>query len=326
VLTASLLGEGTFDRKGCIEHRLQELAQVFSEAVAGFAILDNHLHVLVQLDPDVAKQWSDEDVVRRWGSLFPPRDKSRQPIPVFEDWVQSRLKDATWVATERERLQSLGWFMKCLKEPLSRLANREEQTRGALFEGRFKSVAILDEESLLATGACIDLNPVAAGVAEVPEASKHTSIRQRVEHVKEQERATDLNAPRAGGVSGSKAAADQEGGRSAFAGPRHWHAMSGFATTSKVHASPRPRAFAQVLRVPIVGLAILPVSSLLIVARSIPVRSAISVRLNPCRSRSRLRASKASINSVSPTGGYSCRSASMSRASSSRYWGVCRSA
>jgi hypothetical protein len=72
--------------------------------------------------------------------------------------------------------------MKCLKEPLSRLANREEQTRGAFFEGRFKSVAILDEESLLATCAYIDLNPVAAGIAEVPEASAHTSIKQRVEH------------------------------------------------------------------------------------------------------------------------------------------------
>ena len=29
----------------------------------------------------------------------------------------------------------------------------------------------------------IDLNPVAAGIAEVPEASPHTSIKQRVEHV-----------------------------------------------------------------------------------------------------------------------------------------------
>ncbi len=38
--------------------------------------------------------------------------------------------------------------MKCLIEPLSRLANRLEQTRGAIFEGRFKSVAILDDESL----------------------------------------------------------------------------------------------------------------------------------------------------------------------------------
>ena len=113
------------------------------------------------LDPDVAKRWSDEDVVRRWGRLFPPR---------------------------------------------------EEQTRGAFFEGRFKSVAILDEESLLATCTYIDLNPVAAGIAEVPEASKYTSIKQRVEHVKEQGRANDLNAAQAGSVAGSTAVAGLEEG------------------------------------------------------------------------------------------------------------------
>src|SRR5271157_171777 len=65
----------TVSRKGWIEHRLEELAEIFSVAVAGFAILDNHLHLLVRLDPDVARGWSDEDVVRRWGRLFPPRDK-----------------------------------------------------------------------------------------------------------------------------------------------------------------------------------------------------------------------------------------------------------
>jgi len=148
VRRAFLLGEGTLDRKGWIEHRLQELAQIFSVAVAGFAILDNHLHVLVRLDPDVAKGWSDEDVVRRWGRLFPPRDEARQVAPVSEDWVSARLKDAKWIATARERLQSLIWFMKCLKGPLSRLANHEEQTRGAFFEGRFKSVAILDKVTM----------------------------------------------------------------------------------------------------------------------------------------------------------------------------------
>jgi hypothetical protein len=39
--------------------------------------------------------------------------------------------------------------MKCLKEPLSRLANRQDNARGAFFEERFKSVTILDEKSLL---------------------------------------------------------------------------------------------------------------------------------------------------------------------------------
>ena len=96
------------------------------------------------------------------------------------------------MARARQRLQSLSWFMKCLKEPLARLANRQDQTRGAFFEGRFKSVAILDEEALLAVCAYIDLNPVAAGIAEVPETSEHTSIKQRVDHVQAQGRTDDL--------------------------------------------------------------------------------------------------------------------------------------
>jgi hypothetical protein len=168
------------------------------------------LHVLVRLDPDVAQRWSDEEVVRRWGRLFPPRDKSRQPLAVSKAWVEWHLQDAKWVATARQRLQSLSWFMKCLKEPLSRLANRQDQTRGAFFEGRFKSVAILDQESLLATCAYIDLNAVAAGIAKVPEASPHTSIKSRVEHVKAQNRTGDLQASKRGSVAGSVAAGGLE--------------------------------------------------------------------------------------------------------------------
>jgi REP element-mobilizing transposase RayT len=206
VRSAFLLGESPFDRKQWIEQRLQELADIFAVAVGGFTVLDNHLHLLVRLDPDVAAGWSDEEVVRRWGRLFPPRGKSRQQLPASNDWVQERLKDARWVATARARLQNLGWFMKCLKEPLSRLANKQDQTRGAFFEGRFKSIAILDEESLLATCAYIDLNPVAAGIVAVPEASPHTSIKTRVEHATEQRRTADLRAAEHGSVAGSRVA------------------------------------------------------------------------------------------------------------------------
>ena len=194
VRRAFLLAEGPDNRKEWIERRLEELAEIFAVSVGGFSVMDNHMHVLIRLDPDTASSWSDEEVVRRWGRLFPPRDKSRQPLPVSKAWVEWRLQDVQWLATARARLQSLSWFMKCLKEPLARLANRQDNTRGAFFEERFKSVAILDEESLLATCAYIDLNPVAAGIVELPEASPHTSILTRVELVKEQGRTSGLSA------------------------------------------------------------------------------------------------------------------------------------
>jgi hypothetical protein len=160
----------------------------------------------VRLDPEVAQAWSDEEVVRRWGRLFPPRDKSRQPIPVSEHWVQWRLLDAQWVTTARQRLQSLSWFMKCLTEPLSRLANRQDRVRGTFFEGRFKSVAVLAEEALLAIGVYIDLDPVAAKLAESPETSDYTSIKQRVDHVEALGKTAELEAASDGSVAGSQAA------------------------------------------------------------------------------------------------------------------------
>ncbi len=82
----------------------------------------------------------------------------------------------------RRRLTDLGWFMKFLREPISRRANREDQCTGAFGGGRFKSIAILDEASLLATCVYIDLNSVAAGLATKPEKSPHTSLKSRVEH------------------------------------------------------------------------------------------------------------------------------------------------
>jgi hypothetical protein len=72
-------------------------------------------------------------------------------------------------------------------------------------EGRFKSVAILDEESLLATCASIDLNAVAARIAQVREASPHTSIKERVDHAKAHGRIADLNQADRGSIAGSKA-------------------------------------------------------------------------------------------------------------------------
>ena len=209
----SLLGDGSSDRKQWVEDRLKELAEIFAVGVGGFSVMDNHLHLLVRLDPEVAAAWSDDEVVRRWGRLYPPRDKSRKPLPISDEWVQGKLEDIAWVAKTRERLQSISWFMKCLKEPISRRANREDKCRGAFFESRFKSVAILDEGALLATSTYIDLNPVAAKIAEVPETTEHTSIKHRVDHIKSNDATAQLEAAKGSSAASSQAASGLEGAR-----------------------------------------------------------------------------------------------------------------
>jgi hypothetical protein len=146
------------------------------------------------LDPDRVKSWSDREVTERWARLYPPRDSEGNPLAVSEDWLAAKAVDTNWIDKIRPRLSSLSWFMKCLKEPLARRANREDNVTGAFWAARFKSVAILDEESLLATCAYVDLNPLAAGLAAIPEESRYTSIHARVEHYRKHGALADLVA------------------------------------------------------------------------------------------------------------------------------------
>jgi REP element-mobilizing transposase RayT len=201
-----LCGEGFEHRKQWIEDRLQTLSEAFAVSVCGFAVMDNHLHVLVRLDPDAANGWSAEEVVRRWLVVYPPRSADGQAIEVSHAWIDELASDAQRVDVLRTRLSNLGWFMKALKEPLARMANKEDDCKGTFWESRFKSIAILDEEALLATCAYIDLNPVAAGLAATPETSPHTSVHRRVEHAAAQGKLEDLKAAACGSVAGSRAA------------------------------------------------------------------------------------------------------------------------
>ena len=58
---------------------------------------------------------------------------------------------------------------------------------GHFWEGRYKAVVLLDEASLLACAAYVDLNPVRAAIAETPETSAFTGAKDRIDDLNERE-------------------------------------------------------------------------------------------------------------------------------------------
>ena len=72
----------------------------------------------------------DIEVAKRWMTLYPPRGSDRKPLNVTDEFMKLKADIAAWVAATRKRLSSLGWFMKCLNEPLARLANKQEVHQG----------------------------------------------------------------------------------------------------------------------------------------------------------------------------------------------------
>jgi REP element-mobilizing transposase RayT len=133
VRRAFLCGPGYEHRKVWIEGRLEQLAAIFAIDICGYSVMDNHLHVVLRLTPDRAERWSDREVAELWVRLYPLRDRKGQVLPTSDEWLAARAQDAPWVQQRRRRLASLSWFMKCLKEPLAKQANREDQVTGAFW-------------------------------------------------------------------------------------------------------------------------------------------------------------------------------------------------
>lgn len=171
-------------RKQWIADRLLHLADIFAIDVAAYAVMSNHYHVVLRIDQATAQAWDRDAVLTRWYRLFAGHNLAdRYQAGASLTQVELKVLDEL-VETWRGRLYNLGWFMRCLNEPIARQANAEDTCTGRFWEGRYKSQALLDEAAVLACMAYVDLNPIRAGLAETPENSQFTSLQARIEKSK----------------------------------------------------------------------------------------------------------------------------------------------
>ena len=169
-------------RRQWIVDRIKLLCSVFSVDLCAYAIMSNHYHIVVRINADGVKQWSDEEVASRWMQIFSGPLLMHQ-YRMNASMTSTELKCvADLIATWRGRLGDLSWFMRCINEPIARMANGEDHCSGRFWEGRFKSQALLDARALLACMAYVDLNPIRAAMAKTPETSDYTSIQERIDH------------------------------------------------------------------------------------------------------------------------------------------------
>ena len=78
-------GQDFSHRKEWILDRMRELAGLFAIEVCGYSVMSNHLHLVLRNRPDIAEQWSDDEIALRWRRIFPPRDDATgEPVEPTE--------------------------------------------------------------------------------------------------------------------------------------------------------------------------------------------------------------------------------------------------
>ncbi|MEW6997053.1 transposase [Colwelliaceae bacterium BS250] len=187
-------------RRAWVEERLLFLTSIYTIDVCAFAVMSNHTHTVVKIDEQQAKNLTDKQVLERWHKLHYGTLLTRQFCrdEKFDDALLPTIKAIANVY--RSRLSNLSWFMKDLNEYIARLANGEDGCTGRFWEGRFSSQALLDDASLLACMAYVDLNPIRAQMATNLTQSDHTSIQLRMKAAINNEQPHEL-LPFTGGES-----------------------------------------------------------------------------------------------------------------------------
>ena len=132
----AVTGRDFSHRKEWIRRRMEVLASVFGIDVLSYAIMSNHLHLILRNRPDVVAAWSDQEVAIRWLRVFPGRRLEEHLAEPAENDVKTLARDAQRIREIRRRLSDISWFMRSLAEPIARMANKQDDCTGRFWKKR----------------------------------------------------------------------------------------------------------------------------------------------------------------------------------------------
>ena len=163
------VGHYALEKAGCQEKLLQVLrhyAGSYYCQVGAFSVMGNHWHLVVKME--APRKLSRNELEGRLALLHPKKHKLLARGMTEKDW--HRLS---------ERLFDVSELMRNIQSAFAMWFNKAFKRSGGLWQDRFKSTLLGDEQAVLDCMLYVDLNPVRAGLVRRPEEHKGSSLYYR---------------------------------------------------------------------------------------------------------------------------------------------------
>jgi putative transposase len=142
--------------------------------VLAYCLMDNHIHLLLEVTPRPAAGLTDDELIARVGAIS---DKVTVAL-LRKELAEARALLETGCVKDHHveeiharytyRMHDLSEFMKALMQRFTQWFNGRHKRSGTLWERAFASVVVEDGGAARAMAAYIDLNPVRAGMVSDP--------------------------------------------------------------------------------------------------------------------------------------------------------------
>jgi len=168
-------------RKEIIKNFLQILTKAYFIEICSYAIMCNHIHLVLYVNDTNVQSVKDDEILNRW-SLIYPSSASEIKYSILnndpEDDIKSKIERC------RNKLCCISSFMEKFNLTLSKQFNKEDNCKGRFWEGNFYLQPIYDMQALINTMIYVDLNPIRAKMVCYPEEHDCCSISERFNKVK----------------------------------------------------------------------------------------------------------------------------------------------